>query len=341
MAGTSSFRTRVLILGAAIFVLAVSWVLGLVFSPASVGRRASATPVLASSFQRELVGRITIHSAGGELQLRRRGESWYVLIGGREFPADAGRVDALLGFLTGLKRARTITASPDAWQDFQVQQAAPRRLLLSDAAGTTLAELIVGKEAEGGGGEYLRLSGENEVVLGDRSVEYYLSTEDSFWSYLRLLPEAVKGQSIMRISVKGQLSPAAQGSAALDYTLLLDRQKGNVWTAPGQGALALDSAAVDRLASGLADMAGSAFAPGVSASQAGLSSPAAQLLISTLDGKDYRFLVGSTAAEGQHYVGLAGGDYVYRVADWRLSAVLRPLAELAASPAESSSGSQR
>jgi hypothetical protein len=118
------------------------------------------------------------------------------------------------------------------------------------------------------------------------------------------------------------------GPGDLDYTLLLSDERPGLWQVAGEPDTRLDSDAVDRLASDLADLEGTDFAVAVSAKEAGLDEPSAQILISTLDDRDFRLLVGSLIGENQAYVAREEREYIYKVSEWRLKGILKPITEL-------------
>ena len=74
----SSFQRKVLILGVCIAVLAGTYILGLVFSPARAGRREAEAPLIAGfeRQQRERVAEIRLRSEEGQRILQKRGDSW-------------------------------------------------------------------------------------------------------------------------------------------------------------------------------------------------------------------------------------------------------------------------
>ncbi len=317
-----SFRRKVLILGAIIAVLAAAYVLGLVFSPARMGRREAETPLLPdlNRNQRDLVAAVELSGEEGSLKLVKNEESWVLPGGAREYPASRSRIDAFFNFLAETKSTRVVTDNPQAWPDFGVGDEARRRIRLFDGAGNILTDIIVGKAAAGGGADYVRLGDGNDVVLSNRSFDYYLNVEDKFWSYLRIFPEDLEGQSLMRISVD---SPGP-----LHYTLVLDAEQRNLWRVAGQPQLPLDNAEVDLLANNLADLEGTEFAAAVDRAEAGLTDPAARILLSTQDDKDFRLLIGGAAGEDQLYVALEDGPYIYKVSEWRLKGILKPVDDL-------------
>ena len=327
-----SFRTKVLILGICIAVLAGTYVLGLMFSPARIGRREAESPLIAG-FDRQLrdrVAEIRLTATEGNLRLLKRGDSWILPGANREYPASVSRIEALLDFLADLARSRLVTGNPDAWEEFQVHSEAPRRIQLLDSAGEQLTELIIGKSAAGSGENYVRLGGSNEILLTNRSFDYYLNTEGRFWAYLRVFPEDLEGQSIMRISVDSTLQFEDQPSEELRYTLVLSSEQPAAWKLVDRSEVQLDNGKVDLLASNLANLEGTDFTHGLSAAETGLGDPAARILISTVDDRDFRLLVGGDAGDDQYYVSVENGSFIYKVSEWRLKGILKSIEDLGA-----------
>lgn len=325
-----SFRSKILVLGAAIAVLAAVYVLGLVFSPARMGRREAETPLLPgfNRDQRDLVAAIELATAEGNLRLLNSRESWVLPGGSREYPASQSRIDAFFDFLSETKRARVVTDNPEAWAEFEVSGDAPQRIRLLDGEGNILTEIIIGKSATGGGDDYVRLGDSNEVVLSNRSFDYYLNVEDKFWSYLRIFPEDLEGQDLMRISIDSEVLFTDGTPGSLNYTLVLDAEQQNLWRVANRPQLTLDNGEVDLLANNLADLDGTEFAAAVDRAEAGLTDPAGQILLSTEDDRDFRLLIGGPAGEDQLYVARQDGAYIYKVSEWRLKGILKTVDDL-------------
>lgn len=325
-----SFRRKVLILGAIIAVLATAYVLGLVFSPARMGRREAETPLLPdfNRDQRDLAAAVELSGEEGSLKLVKKGESWVLPGGAREYPASRSRINAFFQFLAEMKRTRVVTDNPETWPDFGVGDEARRRIRLLDEAGNILTDIIIGKAATGGGDDYVRLGESNEVVLSNRSFNYYFNVDDKFWSYLRIFPEDLEGQSLMRISVDSEVIFQDDSPGPIDYTLVLDAEQRSLWRVAGQPQLPLDNAEVDLLTNNLTNLEAAEFAAAVDRAEAGLTDPAARILLSTQDDKDFRLLIGGTAGEGQLYVALEEGPYIYKVSEWRLKGILKSVDDL-------------
>jgi hypothetical protein len=330
------FQRRVIVLGAAAAALAVAFVLGLVFSPLNVQKRLAEAPLL-PGFKSETVAQISIGGPQGSIQLEKREKSWSVLIAGQAYPASGERVSSFFEHLASIKKSRVVSANPQTWKSFEVDQEAKKRLKLLDTAGKTLVSLIVGKTQEGERGSYVRMDGANEVILVNRSMGFYLDTAPGFWSHLKFFPADLRGEDIMRISVRCDLAFSDNTSRRLNWTLVQNQEAGRNWkvVAPaGEQARALDNKEVDRVASALAGFEGTEFVTSASSADTGLSAPYAEVLFSTVKNQDYRILVGKRSGQDQYYAKIDGGPYLYLAAEWRLKQILKPLAELAPKPPE-------
>ena len=328
MAGVQ-FKNKVLILGLVAGVLAVTYALGLVFSPTNVQRRRSELPLL-PAFKAEAVQRIQVAGAEGKTVEVLRGEKgWSVLIAGSPYPASQERVGWFLDSVAGLRRSRLVSSNPESWQSFGVSEEARTRIRLSDAADKSLVSLIVGRGEEGERGSFARLEGSSEVLLLNKSLASYLDGSLSYWSHLRFFPDELAGGGIMRISVRAALSFSDKSTRKLAYTLIRRSEGGRKWQVvepAAQRDIPLNDKEIDRVATALASFEGNEFVPGNPAS--GLESPAAEILFSTEDNKDYRILVGGRSGEDQYFAKVDGGAYLFLIPEWRVKSTTQPLEEL-------------
>jgi len=322
------FKNKVLILGLIAGVLAVAYALGLVFSPSNVQKRSSERPLL-PGFKKEAVARIEVSGQeGGSILVERKDKDWSVQIGGSAFPASGQRVGWFLDSMAGLRRTRLVSANQESWVSFGVADSATTRIRLWDAAGQSLVNLIVGSSDPGQRGSYARLVGSNEVLLLSRTLSNYLDGSLSYWSHLKFIPEDLAGSSVTRISGRASsLEFSDVTRRRLSYTLIRGSEGGRKWqlVEPARSLL-LNDQEIDRMASTLADFEGTDFVAGSPAT--GLESPAAEVLFSTEDNRDYRILIGGRTGEDQYYVKLDGGAYVYLVPEWRVRTATQPLEDL-------------
>lgn len=342
-----AFRRKVIALSIVLGVLVAAYVLGIVFSSSRIQRR-QAQELLVPGLAKEAVQEIQIQASTGSIGIRRQEAGWMVQIQGADLPAQAQRIDSFLGQMIGLKKFRVVSSKPDTWASFEVGPEASasgrdadagQRIVLKDGAGKAILDLHVGKRGTGAAGNYVRLEGSNEVVLLDNSLEYYLNSQDDFWSELRLLPKELKGQDLIRLSFRSRLSfndadePAGR---ALDYTLLVESGEGGpVWKVEGRDDFPLDTGKVEGVANSVAGFEGARYAVNVPADKAGLESPAAEVTVTARDNKTYRLRVGNTVSdEDQYYVRLEGSPYAYQAPAWRIKQILKTLDALRAEKKE-------
>jgi hypothetical protein len=322
------FKNKVLILSVVAGVLAVAYALGLVFSPTNVQRRRSEVPVFAA-LKSDAVKKIEVSGAEGAVQLVRGDKGWSVLLGGSPYPASEERVKSFFDSLTGLQRTRVVSTSPDSWKSFDVAEEARTRIRLLDASDKPLVNLLVGRAEEAERGSFVRLEGTNEVLLTNKSLGFYLEAQPNYWSYLKFFGDELSGDKVMRISVRADLAFADGSSRRLAYTLIQKEAAGRKWQVvepAADRAMALDNKEVDRMATTLAGFEGSEFVPG--SVDSGLGSPAAEILFSTVDNKDYRILIGKRSGQDQYYAKVDGGSYVYLAPEWRVKMATQPLEDL-------------
>ncbi len=349
-----AYRRKVTVLGVILGVLVVAYGLGIVFSPSSVQRRESSTP-LYPELKAAAVQEIRIEEpraadaapktvpgssadgagAAAAIDLQRKGTAWDVLIQGTAFPALTSRIDTFLEQLAGLKKARIASTDPQAWAAFEVDKDKSRRVVLKDGAGKVLVDLYVGKTAPGTQGSYVRREGSNEVVESDRSLSYYASARSEAWSDLKLLPRELQGADLVRVDVRSRISFDAdekESGKGVSHTLLLESTpEGPRWQVQGNSALALAADKVDGLTNNLAAFEGSRFAVNVPDEQAGFGAPSGEVAASTRDNKSYRILVGALFAQEElYYARLEGKPFTWLVPAWRIKQIFKTLDALQA-----------
>ncbi|MFK7972164.1 MAG: DUF4340 domain-containing protein [Bacteroidia bacterium] len=82
---------------------------------------------------------------GEEIAFTKSANAWTVSSGDVESGIDAANVQAMLGQIMEVKPQRLAGRDQDKWKQFQVDDSAGTRLLVKDAAGNALVDLMVGK----------------------------------------------------------------------------------------------------------------------------------------------------------------------------------------------------
>ena len=194
--------------------------------------------------------------------------------------------------------------------------------------------------AAGGGRLYLREAGEEEVLVVHDDLAAYLDRGEAYWSDLRPLPEDLDPDSIMRISVDGNLRVDEETRMADRYTVFRNSSDGesqwSVDTGSGNVDERLADGRVDAYAARLARVEAGAFVTeppeGV-----GLERPAVSIRFENESGREYVIQIGDRVGETRFYMRVRGpgvdtteeGEpYLYTVSASRLEPLLRNRDEL-------------
>ena len=308
-----SFRARLAATCAALAILAGLLLLGLLLPEGGWEARAKEAPLLPLSSPAELSG-MEIHARGSVLELRRTEGGWEAREGGRAWPASSERVEALARLLAGLQRGSLVSLDPARRGELGLEGGA--LLVLRRGEGRTELRLRVGARAPGGQEDYLGLEGQEEVYLARGNLSVLLAQDRPYWLNLYVFPDEVRGETIGRVMVRGQVA-AGPGERPIrgGYTLA---RAGEGWTLDGGPA---DAQAAQAMAEALARLDGQDLLEAWVASPGGL-----EVAVSTLDGRTYNFRV--TREGARLLLRPSGSPWVYPVNPRLLARAIRPAEEL-------------
>ena len=111
------------------------------------------------------VTQLSVESAEGAININKQGDNWLITESGN-YPARFDKVKQTVLALADLKQVSQKTSTPSLFSELDVadihaENSKSRLLTLKDASGTTLASLIVGRDA--GSGVYVRKPQTNET----------------------------------------------------------------------------------------------------------------------------------------------------------------------------------
>lgn len=252
---------------------------------------------------------ISIKSGGTELALRRDGGRW--TIGERAYPADEGRVAALIEAARKVSVLEKVSSGGDG-DRFGLAEGGSTVVALS-AAGKELRKIEIGKAASAARQTYVRLDGAAEVLLvsGDLK-QTFGTTEDALRDkkIFDLKPEAVSG-----VSVRGAESFGIEKTGNPAAWNL-------VFPSPGANR-ALDGAKVDSWIAQLASLRADSFAPEGSIPA---GEPLATVSLKESGGETSLTL---HAKEGEKYLcSSSANPYPFYLAAYAAERFLKPLEEL-------------
>jgi hypothetical protein len=319
------YRRKLIVLSSLVAVLALAYVLSLIFDPEQSGRRSDAYVWLDPRL-RDSVDRIDIQGAGDSaevLSLLRRNGIWLVIRDGGEYPARETRINDLLDELSRRDSYPRRSSSPSAQGRFGLDEAQAARITLRGGAGLPLLELLLGNSGAGGD-IFLRKAGGNEVRSGKDRLSSYLEAQVQSWLNLRLFPETenngITVESVQRLSVR---SPAGGGEDAIGNpaTAMLISRLQNSWRITA-GDLSLEpgdieKTRVDSYISGILNAAGDDFV------SAGFPPEAASLSLELADGRVLNLRLGPAGDSGQRQAVVSGSPYMYVLASWAADRLFR------------------
>ncbi|MGE0588075.1 MAG: DUF4340 domain-containing protein [Cyclobacteriaceae bacterium] len=155
------------------------------------------SPKLESNLRKELVKLDTAAvtevrinreaEGGGEVKLKRDGNTWKVSIDSKEAEAGAGAVKSMLGVMKDLQAQRMVARKKEKWDTYQVGESSTR--VTAYNGSEKLADFRVGKtgfsqgqgRGQGSAYTYLRLTDEDEVYSSEGFITSHFNRSFDDW----------------------------------------------------------------------------------------------------------------------------------------------------------------
>lgn len=260
---------RIRLYAVVLMVLVVLFAVGIILSPT----RSRSLGLLFPGLDETTVQRVDISSGTIAVTLLRVAESWVIDEGGRQYPARADRIQALLDEIVASRLVRRITENESLWTDFGVTDETGTQLTLQSATpgGAEQVRTVVwGGSAAEPGLSYLRLGQSSDVYASDGELAFYLQQPASYWAYLRVFPEDVFFSNVIAISSSLDVQLGEDERLSVSYVLERDgaddaaQGADDLWVSRDHAgttgaAELLDPDAVVRLLREAADLVGTDF----------------------------------------------------------------------------------
>ncbi len=143
--------------------------------------------------------KLRLSDAGKTVELTRQPDGTWRVPSYYDMAADFTKLSGFVGNLTDAKLQRFVTANADRISRLEFKDT---KIELLDSAGKSLQTLTLGKNAETGGGRYVRYGDEPKAFLTNLSA--YLDTEPKNWANAELI--SLKPDDIAKIEI-----PFAEG----------------------------------------------------------------------------------------------------------------------------------
>ncbi|MEI6463271.1 MAG: DUF4340 domain-containing protein [Verrucomicrobiota bacterium] len=190
---------------------------------AFLARRPAPPPSSDARIDQSLVDRAAVEKtvklrfsdAGKKIELVRQSDGTWRVPSYYDLPADFGKLSGFIGTLTDAKLQRLVTSNPERIARLEFKDT---KIELLDAADKAVVTLTLGKNAETGGGRFVRFGDENKAYLANLNA--WLDTEAKNWANAELL--SLKADDIAKIEI-----PFAEGGP-----ISVSRaKKDDAWTA--------------------------------------------------------------------------------------------------------------
>jgi hypothetical protein len=187
-----------------------------------ISRREPAPVVADARINQPLVERATVEKAA-KLRLSDAGKTVEVVQAGGawrvpsyyDMPADFSKLSGFIGSLTDAKLQRLVTTNPDRIARLEFKDT---KIELLDSADKPVWSVTLGKNAETGGGRYVRFGDEQKAYLA--SLNAFLDTEPKNWANAELIN--LKADDVAKVEI-----PFAEGGP-----ITVSRaKKEDAWTA--------------------------------------------------------------------------------------------------------------
>ena len=206
------YKKKITILSGIIGVLAVVYILTVIFDSERVGTRSSVYSWLEPG-QNDKISGITISNNDQAITLERNGGKWFVSHDGRDYPARDVRIEDFIAALGKRAPYPVRSSNASSHERLSLTEDKAARVTVSAGAGLPLLTLLIGQPDITGQNVYLRRQGQNEVRSGEDIFSTYTNSVLASWYNLRLFPETESGSlsaaNVQRLTVY----PPADSSA--------------------------------------------------------------------------------------------------------------------------------
>lgn len=230
----------------------------------------------------EKAAKLRVSDQGKTATLAKQGDGTWRVTSFHDLPADFGKISRLVGDLTEAKLERLVTSNPERISRLEFKDA---KIELLDAAEKELWSVTMGKNAESGGGRFVRFGNEQKAYLAN--FNGWLDAEPKNWADAQLLN--LKADDIAKIEI-----PFAEGGPVL----VSRAKKEDPWTAdkmPAGQRVKLDK--VMSVLSSLSTVRFSETSDPADANVAAAKANARVFKLTTFDGKSVTVTLGRKPEE--------------------------------------------
>jgi hypothetical protein len=260
------------------------------------------------------------------VSLVRRGDTWFALIDGSDFPARQERVRDLLGILSSRSLYALRSSSASSHEPLGLVSGSAARILVKGGEGLPLLDLLVGNSDSTGSEIYLRKNNRDEVRSGEDKLSTYVKSLENSWYNLKLFQGAEEITDItlvQRVSIYPPVPADTDGESA-PVPVILSRNNTGGWIVEGQEDISSDTSTVDSYIRGVLSAEGENFVPGANADD--LLFNEGRVVLELGNRSSRTISVGPVTEGGKRNASVSGSSYVFLLAEWTLGRIFRDAA---------------
>ena len=302
-----TYRKKAAVLSVLVIVLALVYILTLVFDP---GNRRSAAFAWLDPSLLVMADRIEIYGPGGRTSLSRKNNVWVFSTGIADYPARQGRVEDLLLALSRRGVYMLRAASLEGRERLGLAEESASRILVLGGAGLPLLDLFVGGGDALGREVYLRMAGRNEIYSGEDRFTLYTDSRRGSWYDLRLFPQEARGIDPGMVQQAEIILPGNESAYVL-------RRGGGGWVILGNESAGLDNPRVDSWLRSVLEAEGEDFSAEAPASFEG------SVILYLGDGTTRAIQAGAADGQQRRSALVSGSSLVFVLAEWTVNRLFR------------------
>ncbi|HVU33932.1 MAG TPA: DUF4340 domain-containing protein, partial [Opitutaceae bacterium] len=143
----------------------------------------------------EKAAQLQVTDSGKTVTLTRQPDGSWKDASYYDLPADFSKLSTFVGSLTDAKVERFVTANPERLERLEFKDT---RIELLDSAKKPLWSVVLGKNAETGGGRFLKFGDENKAYLAN--LDAWIDSDPKNWANSELLN--VKPDDVAKVEVE-------------------------------------------------------------------------------------------------------------------------------------------
>lgn len=248
------------------------------------------------------VSQIQIMRGGSDqamVTITKRDDTWVILEGETEYPADQRQVTEAIDKLRQLKKVNLASRREDKHDIFEVTEARALAVTLLDSNDKETAHLFIGKPGPDFFSTYIRKAGSNEVYLSEEFLKGVYDREPRVWRDKTLFDFKPDDVHEVRIKAGGQM------------VLLSKDTRGN-WHLEKPISSLADSKEVEQLLNILSALKASDYADGIPLEESGLDPPEIRVTVMLKDsGTKDLFISAQEEDAPHHYARVSDKKHLY------------------------------